>query len=161
MSSASLEPYQAKWFRRQGFAEIDPHIFLDYKGMVASNQVQSLYQGGSQKSNSYIGVLKHDGADVYITTQDEATADAALEREQVRLAEEARLKAVAVAEAEEARLKAEATIQKGLKILNWTRVRHVPTGNTFHLASDGLDGTEEYGDPSNDTQPWSIKWDKN
>ena len=42
----------------------------------------------------------------------------------------------------------------------WTRVRHVPAGNTFHPAKDLLNGTEEYGNPSDDTKAWSIKWDK-
>ena len=42
----------------------------------------------------------------------------------------------------------------------WTRVRHVPAGNTWHPAKDQLDGTEEYGSPSDDTTAWSIKWDK-
>ena len=43
----------------------------------------------------------------------------------------------------------------------WTRVRHVPAGNKFHEAIDQLNGTEEYGSPSDDTTAWSVKWDKN
>ena len=43
---------------------------------------------------------------------------------------------------------------------NWTRVRHVPAGNSWHPARDLLNGTEEYGDPSDDTKPWSVKWNK-
>ena len=49
---------------------------------------------------------------------------------------------------------------KSIKRLNWTRVRHVPKGTTWHPAKDKLDGTEEYGDPSNDLEAWSINWDK-
>ena len=42
---------------------------------------------------------------------------------------------------------------------NWTRVRHVPTGNTWHPATDSLEGSEEYGDSSDDNVAWSIKFD--
>ena len=42
---------------------------------------------------------------------------------------------------------------------NWTRVRHVPTGNTWHPATDSLEGSEEYGDSSDDNVAWSVKFD--
>ena len=68
MSSASDKPYQAKWLKRQGFSR-DPQIFLK-RGLL-------LYFGGNDTSDNYKEVLKHDGADVYIATQDD---------EEVRLA---------------------------------------------------------------------------
>ena len=49
---------------------------------------------------------------------------------------------------------------KSVFTTHWTRVRHVPAGNTWHPATDMLEGTEEYGDPSDDSMAWSIKWDK-
>ena len=55
--------------------------------------------------------------------------------------------------------KVEPTIKDESK-LKWTRVRHVPAGNTWHPSKDYLVGTEEYGDPKDDTKAWSIKWDK-
>jgi len=41
---------------------------------------------------------------------------------------------------------------------NWRRVRHVPQGDTFHSATDDLKGTDVYGNPEDDSQPWSIKF---
>jgi len=40
----------------------------------------------------------------------------------------------------------------------FTRVRHVPEGNKWHEADDNLEGSSEYGDPSVDSSPWSIKF---
>merc|ERR1712038_1762123 len=40
----------------------------------------------------------------------------------------------------------------------WVRVRHIPEGNTWHPVNDNLMGTAEYGDPQDDTQPWSLPW---
>jgi len=37
-------------------------------------------------------------------------------------------------------------------------VRHVPEGNKWHEADDNLEGSSEYGDPSVDSSPWSIKF---
>ena len=62
MSSASEKPYQAKWFRRQTSPETDPFIRL-------TSDKQTLYVGGGYTSD-YKKILKHDGADVYITTQE-------------------------------------------------------------------------------------------
>ena len=42
----------------------------------------------------------------------------------------------------------------------WRKVRHIPgTAAAWHTAADDLAGTAEYGDPDDDSQPWSIKFD--
>lgn len=42
----------------------------------------------------------------------------------------------------------------------WLRVRHVPAGNgAWHPANDNLGGSQSYGDPSDDNNPWSMKFD--
>ena len=38
-------------------------------------------------------------------------------------------------------------------------MRHVPQGSTWHPASDGPMGTENYGDENDPSQPFSKKWD--
>merc|ERR1711877_12289 len=41
----------------------------------------------------------------------------------------------------------------------WKKVRHVPQGETWHPVNDNLKGTAlPYGDPSDDSQPWSLQW---
>jgi len=43
---------------------------------------------------------------------------------------------------------------------NWLKVRHVPqSSGGWHPVNDNLMGTAEYGNPNNDDEPWSIKWD--
>ena len=37
-------------------------------------------------------------------------------------------------------------------------MRHVPQGSTWHPATDDLRGTQEYGDPEDDSRPWSVLW---
>ena len=41
----------------------------------------------------------------------------------------------------------------------WTRVRHVPSGNTWHPATDRLAGTAVYGDSNDDSVAWSINFE--
>lgn len=41
----------------------------------------------------------------------------------------------------------------------WTRVRHVPAGNTWHQATDRLAGTEVYGSSNDDTIAWSVDFE--
>ena len=41
----------------------------------------------------------------------------------------------------------------------WTKVRHTPSGNTGHPATDLLVGTETYGDSSDDSVAWSIDFE--
>ena len=38
----------------------------------------------------------------------------------------------------------------------WVRVRHVPSGNYWHPATDFLAGTDVYGDQNDDTNAWSV-----
>ena len=38
----------------------------------------------------------------------------------------------------------------------WSHVRHVPKGPRWYKAKDHLMGTEEYGDPGNNDEDWSI-----
>ncbi len=41
----------------------------------------------------------------------------------------------------------------------WTRVRHVPSGTTWHPATDHLAGTDVYGDPDDESGAWSINFE--
>ena len=41
----------------------------------------------------------------------------------------------------------------------WQHVRHVPGGESWHPATDQMRGTDVYGDPTDKTKPFSIKWD--
>ena len=41
----------------------------------------------------------------------------------------------------------------------WTKVRHMPSGNTGHPALDLLVGTDTYGDSSDDSVAWSIDFE--
>jgi surface protein len=41
----------------------------------------------------------------------------------------------------------------------WTKVRHVPSGNSWHPAKDRLVGTETYGDSNVDSVAWSIDFE--
>ena len=41
----------------------------------------------------------------------------------------------------------------------WTKVRHTPSGNTGHPATDRLVGTDTYGDSSDDSVAWSIDFE--
>jgi len=43
----------------------------------------------------------------------------------------------------------------------WSHVRHVPSGYTWHPATDQLMGTDVYGDPNNMNEAWSVKFDQN
>lgn len=43
-------------------------------------------------------------------------------------------------------------------IQNWKRVRHVPRGPRWHPASDHLQGSANYGDPTDDNAAWSLEW---
>jgi len=45
--------------------------------------------------------------------------------------------------------------------LDWKRVRHVPSGHRWHPTNDNLVGTAQYGHPSDDSKPWSVKWSLN
>jgi hypothetical protein len=38
----------------------------------------------------------------------------------------------------------------------WVRVRHIPSGKSWHPATDLLAGTDVYGDQNDDTNAWSI-----
>ena len=38
----------------------------------------------------------------------------------------------------------------------WVKVRHVPSGDTWHPATDQLLGTDSYGTPYDDTNAWTI-----
>ncbi len=38
----------------------------------------------------------------------------------------------------------------------WVRVRHVPSGNSWHPTTDVLAGTDVYGDQNDDTNAWSV-----
>ena len=40
----------------------------------------------------------------------------------------------------------------------WVRVRHVPSGNTWHPATDALAGTAVYGTEGVDNAPWSVNF---
>ena len=42
----------------------------------------------------------------------------------------------------------------------WRLVRHVPQGTNWHPSSDYLKGTDEYGDPNSNDQPFSVKFDQ-
>ena len=42
----------------------------------------------------------------------------------------------------------------------WQHVRHVPQGPAWHPAKDLMRGTEVYGEPENEGEPWSIKFDE-
>ena len=45
-------------------------------------------------------------------------------------------------------------------LTGWKHVRHVPASNNkWHKAKDHLAGTEVYGDNSNSSEEWSIKFD--
>ena len=37
-------------------------------------------------------------------------------------------------------------------------MRHVPQGSRWHPATDDLWGTQQYGDPEDDSGPWSVLW---
>jgi len=41
----------------------------------------------------------------------------------------------------------------------WRLVRYVPSGNAFHPATDGLFGSDVYGNPSDMSKPWSIRYE--
>jgi hypothetical protein len=41
----------------------------------------------------------------------------------------------------------------------WTRVRHVPSGNTWHPATDHLAGTAVYGNSEDDSASWSVNFE--
>jgi len=40
----------------------------------------------------------------------------------------------------------------------WKLVRYVPTGNTFHPATDNLAGTDVYGNPRDMSKAWSVSF---
>jgi len=43
---------------------------------------------------------------------------------------------------------------------DWVKVRHVPASyGAWHPATDNLNGSEAYGDKTDDSQPWSIRFD--
>ena len=42
---------------------------------------------------------------------------------------------------------------------SWKKVRHVPATGNWHPASDHLAGSEVYGDSTDDSVAWSIKFD--
>ena len=45
------------------------------------------------------------------------------------------------------------------KEIFWMRVRHVPASLVgYDLPKDKLEGTEEFGDPDDDTKCWAIKF---
>ena len=44
----------------------------------------------------------------------------------------------------------------------WKHVRHIPESDSvcwWEPSKDLLKGTEVYGDPTNDTRPWSTKFE--
>ena len=43
----------------------------------------------------------------------------------------------------------------------WQKVRHIPHNNGMWFPThDRLKGWEEFGDPEDDSKPWSIRYDK-
>ena len=73
MSSTSEKPYKAKWYRRKGIVE-DPWISLkDHEYCIKNNCI--LY-GENTFAGQHTKVLSsHDGADVFINTQEECLTD--------------------------------------------------------------------------------------
>lgn len=51
-------------------------------------------------------------------------------------------------------------ILSSLDLATYTRVRHAPAGRIWHPVNDNLEGTELYGDPTDDNIPWSIRFDQ-